>query len=61
MMMEHLIKEAKEKQFTQITGKIDKEDAQHIDKLKHFYGNFGFILTPIENDPKWVYEILLKL
>lgn len=61
IMMEILIREARALHIKQITGNIDKEDAFYIDRLKHFYGKFGFIVKPIYHDPQWKYQITLNL
>lgn len=60
-MMEALIQEARALHIKQITGTINKEDAIYIDKLKHFYGKFGFQIKPIYHDIQWKYSLLLEL
>lgn len=61
-MLQLLIKYAKKHKYQKVTGWISGVDLEHIDRLKHFYGKFGFSIKKYRGeDPIREYDLNLKL
>lgn len=52
LMMQSLISYAKDNKFSYIYGWLAKVDADHTDRLYHFYEKFGFEITPNDDGNK---------
>lgn len=59
-MMQSLISYAKENNFSYIDGWLSTVDADHTDRLYHFYNKFGFEITPNDYGNKFA-DIKLTL
>lgn len=62
-LVEHLIQYAKDNHYNKITGWISSVDLDHIDRLKHFYGKFGFEISKSDDkdDPIRIYNLKLSI
>jgi len=62
-LIEELIQYAKDNHYNKVTGWISSVDLDHIDRLKHFYGKFGFEISISDNedDPMRKYDLKLLI
>lgn len=52
MLLDTAIKIAKENNIKSMDGYLSDVDIGHIDKLRHFYSKFGFVITPSDESGK---------
>ena len=48
-LMEELLKYAKDNSIRKVTGNLSMVDADHKDRLYHFYEKFGFVITEFDS------------